>query len=707
MAKRSGSELRDKVAGLLSIKFPQIEVEKRLSTTTADIFYIDDNTIFPQRIAVECKDWEKPLSSSNISSIFNLYYPSFANREIDKLLIVSNHELGMQPSDSINKLPNVAYQQFDTFVHSLMNFNLLLQSNSVAFDNHEASENFIQPRVEGKQTLLIDAVTEWLELEDSPVSMVYGGYGLGKTSFSYYLTSFLSTKYRDGSFGRIPIRIALGGLYTKQDLKALICSELTGAEGQPRVGNFSYDLFLQMLRAGAIFLILDGFDEMRHAMSIQDFAYTFEQMAPLFQGKSKAIILGRPDAFFDDIEESDVLDSLLAASNSSRDNFPKFEVDRFTKEEVNRYLECFCQARALSDEEISLVKNLRESEYEILSRPVQASMFTKILTSLSRRHDGQLTRYKLYLEFIRRFAIREEEKPARSLVRNKGDYQLGYSDPRSVFMQKIAWWLSTVHRENRFLPSEVPVGTLPKELRLGRGDTDSIREALVGSVAEHVSKSKSSGLVGVKGPNFYYFPHKSYIEFLVSQYFCREDFSKEMYRTFFSFANPEMISFVREGPEVGARNISMGLEHVLGHVPREILQIGAESNRIKDEIMRKEYAKLSVAARYMVYERFCLMDDLSDMENFLLTCINSARVQKNVSTAMRLVGDYLLKFDGQTFVPRLVANSFNSMIDVQFRSFLNGGFPERAGDRFYADFVILRKCISYSAKSNWRFCHSP
>jgi hypothetical protein len=49
-----GDSLRDSIAGLLRMKFQSVEVEKRLTATTADIFVVDDtNVIFPRSIAIE------------------------------------------------------------------------------------------------------------------------------------------------------------------------------------------------------------------------------------------------------------------------------------------------------------------------------------------------------------------------------------------------------------------------------------------------------------------------------------------------------------------------------------------------------------------------------------------------------------------------------------------------------------------------------
>ncbi|SEL36867.1 NACHT domain-containing protein [Pacificibacter marinus] len=703
MEKKAGSELRDTVAGLLEIKFNNVRIEERLTATTADVFYTDDLSTFPQNIAVECKDWSNPLTSSNLADIHSLYSPSLQSGEIDKLLIISNHELGMSPSETVKRLANTRYLQFDRFVHGLMNFQLLLQHNLAAFKNHEASQNYVQPRLRGTDVSLFETVEKWLVEPNNPVSMVYGGYGVGKTSFSLFLADALTKKYRSGQFDRIPIRIALGHLFTKQDLKALVCSELTGAEGQPAVANFTFELFLQMLNSGSIFLILDGFDEMRHAMSVEDFAYTFEQMSVFFRGKSKAIILGRPDAFFDEQEETDVVDALLSNAEICSDGLRKFEVDLFSRQETEEYIGNFKASNQLTDEELQLIDDLQDSEFEILSRPVQLSMFTKVTRTYSKRRNGPLTRYKLYEEFVKRFTQREEEKPARSVLDKSGGYQVGYSDPRSQFMQNLAWWISSAHRENRFLPSEIPMDTLPQELRRGRNQADALREALVGSIAEHNFKQTETGVVGRKGANYYYFPHKSYIEFLVSQYFCRVPFSKEMYRNFFKFANPEMISFVKEGPNIGAQNITLGMQHVISNVPRDLISIGTQSEKLRENAQSMMKGELTDANRYLLYELFIQSNAVKDIERLLLFSVNNARVSKRISTALRLNRDYLLRYSSATYAERLVANSLFASSAVRIKEVSEAAFKPGYMDGTFIPQLVLGKCLQRHKSQAWSF----
>lgn len=369
---KAGDSLRDNIAQLLRIKFQDVVVEKRIDTTTADVFFVDDtNPIFPRSIAIEAKDWKANLSSEDIAKIYNLYAPSLNTRKIDFLWMIGRRPLAGSPRESVSRLPNVRYSTFDEFRSSLMNFTGLLHNNAVLFDHDEASKYFVDTRLRNSEQSLYDYVGVWLRSEH-PGLIIYGGYGLGKTTFSLYLASQLSRKYLSGEFDRIPIRIALGGMYSKQDLIALICSALSGGEGGVAVKDFSYGLFLEMNRQGQYVLILDGFDEMRHAMDIDDFIYTFEQMRPLFSGRAKVIILGRPDSFLSIQEEDEVLSSLFDGAISQNNRLEKAEVAFFTKKEVVGYLDNFLNSRneKLSGEQQknydTLLRQLPESEDNII-----------------------------------------------------------------------------------------------------------------------------------------------------------------------------------------------------------------------------------------------------------------------------------------------------------------------------------------------------
>ena len=169
----------------------------------------------------------------------------------------------------------VRYSTVEEFNTSLMNFSQVILHNIFAFDHHEAADNFIQTRATDGSRSMDELTDRWLS-SDARGLMIFGGYGIGKTTYSLYLAKRFSQKYQDDPSSRIPIRIALGGFYTKQDLIGLICATLNGEEMNCCVPNFSYHFFLEMSRSGHLILILDGFDEMRHAMDFEDFLYVFE-----------------------------------------------------------------------------------------------------------------------------------------------------------------------------------------------------------------------------------------------------------------------------------------------------------------------------------------------------------------------------------------------------------------------------------------------
>jgi hypothetical protein len=109
----------------------------------------------------------------------------------------------------------------------------------------------------------------------------------------------------------------------------------------------------------------------------------------------------------------------------------------------------------------------------------------------------------------------------------------------------------------------------------------AIREALVGSVIEPISKS---GVLGSKAKRFYYFPHKSYLEFPVANYFEANVFSIDIYGEFFRNLNHEILTFIEEGPPAGIEHLRQGLMHNLGVVDARLVEVCATDKRIEGEI---------------------------------------------------------------------------------------------------------------------------
>ncbi|MDF0520645.1 hypothetical protein P0R31_25705 [Bradyrhizobium yuanmingense] len=695
MSKLPGDELRDNIAVLLRMKYSQVETEKRLASTTADVWFVDDtNEIFPRKIAIEAKDWGQRLTSENLASIFNLYNPSISNREIDHLWIIGRLPLSGSPKLSLDRMPNVRYSTFEEFRASLMNFSGFLNHNIFMFEHHDAYKNFVDARIRNSGTSLLNTVLDWLETDRTGL-VVYGGYGLGKTTFSLFLASLLSKKRLAGEFDRIPIRIALGGLYSKQDVVALICSALSGGESGTAVKDFTYGLFLEMNRQGQYLLILDGFDEMRHAMDLDDFVYTFEQMKPLFSGNAKVIILGRPDSFLSTQEEVAVLSALFDEASETARKLDTVEVSFFSKDEVKRYLDNYIANRAepLSEEQRNryeaLINQLPDSEDNILSRPVQLNMFTKIFEQCL-SEDMLFNRYELFARFIYRFMDREGRKPARQ----PSDGKIGkreWVDARARFMQAVAWWLLNTKKENRFVADEIPIDIIPPEIRSHGNTAADVREAIVGSVIEPISQS---GVLGSKARRYYYFPHKSYLEFLVANYFDRTKFSIDVFRDFLSNVNSEILSFLKEGPETGLIHLRQGLLSVLGTIDPRIIETCATDKQLSQEVLTSAKSNHHASTIYTHY--FYVRKRPNLLEPYLLARLADSSTVDSLLATFNCISAELAASGSVSLARALLMNCVTGISVHSIRRYLERGettkFYRADGESLRA--ALLSACVT-------------
>jgi len=452
-----------------------------------------------------------------------------------------------------------------------------------------------------------------------------------------------------------------------------VASCLSGADGAAGVKNFSYNLFIEMVRLGYFLVILDGFDEMRHAMDFEDFEYTFDEISALFVGNSKTIILGRPDSFFTDEEEDRVVKNVIG----SKTRYSKIEMAMLSEEQVSGYIDGHIQKRACEKEVfdglIELKSRVIENEFDVLSRPVQLKMFTTVMDKMIGK-DFIFNRYELYFNFIYNFSRREDQKSSRKFFK-AGDWKYGYSDARTVFMQEIAWWILTIKKENRFFPKEIPYEYIPKELR-DRVDRDAaLREMIVGSVIEPERKAKDSA-IQLKGLRNYYFPHKSYIEFLVSEYFCRADFSKEMYSTFFGVANGEILSFVEEGPADATGNFRRGLEHARGVIPSRILEIAARDPTILDEKHQMMQGKGGGGRLYTFYHWLLAeKSPAEEVETFLFSALINASSATRCSAVYAMLFDYLGRFHSPDLCKRVLVYLFERIGVFNFRKLFTSREP--------------------------------
>jgi hypothetical protein len=709
--------LRKHLIDILRVKFSDVFVNHVIGNIKVDIFYIDDTSSdFPRPIAIHLS--ERELGAEELCQLELRYRPLLTTREIDYLKIIGAAPLDEASTRIIKDFRFIRYSTADEFMAQQMNFSRLLRANINTFRHHECYGSFIAPRSADTQRPMLDTVVDWLSGPQQGL-IIYGGYGLGKTTFSLYLASYLSEQYILSNFSRIPIRIALGGLYTKQDITSLICTTLIGERGFPGVKDFSYDLFLESNEQGHYVVILDGFDEMRHALSKDDFIFIFEQINSIFVGRAKIIILGRPDAFLTNSEEEEVLSSLLNDKINLNAFITKVEMAFFSSDQINHYLQNWMAANGIKDGDqmhasiSSLIDGMKEDKSNILSRPVQLNMFTKIARELT---NVELSRYDLYSKFIYRFINREmKEKNARSDTENLAKIGTGVIDDRVAFMRRMAWWVLTVKKENRFLPEEIPFALVPASINKKAPKISALREALIGSIMEPMSQL---GALGRKGRKYYFFPHKSYMEFLVAEYFCSRDFDMTSagFKNFLEHSNNEILSFIGEGPSIGAERVRELLRLKRGSADARLFKICARDPNINKQLTDRkskqvarmnagktsgnknlnEYVDVDPADIYTYYF-FAMRDELKWVEAIKKMVLGSQNVSSMIA-AFNCTRDYLAKSGDMKMARLILLKCLMVFADYPLRSVHPVkiyNFDDRA-----LRFALLRKCVNISPKNN-------
>jgi hypothetical protein len=438
-------------------------------------------------------------------------------------------------------------------------------------------------------------------------------------------------------------------------------------------------------------------------------------MKPLFSGRAKVIILGRPDSFLTTEEEDEVLSTLLDGHLEKTKRLMTAEVAFFTKSEVQRYLDNYLSRRSerLSDVQQrnydSLISKLPDTEDNILCRPVQLNMFTKIIGECL-SSDTVLNRRQLYKKFIYRFVVRESSKPARKPTH--GSRVVVSTAHRETFMQAVAWWILNTKKENRFLASEIPLDIVPASIRAGRSTAAAIREAIVGSVIEPVSRA---GILGSKARKFYYFPHKSYFEFLVAEYFENSRFTRDIYREFMSNINAEILAFLEEGGAKGVEHLREGLVHNIGNVDPRIIEVCATDKKLRAEVASQAKNNRHVSHIYTHY--FYLSAKKIDPSVYLQARLVDSVIVDSMLATYNCIGDALAITGDVNLARVLFLNCFTGIPVLTLRRYVEAGEPLKVYrmDGGALRSAVLSKCfridsglknILFSIEDLMNFVHS-
>jgi len=535
-----GNALRDDVYQLLqSAKKSNVKREYLLLHKTVDVYY-EESSLFQrqtQKLAIECKT-DKKFGNTLFSDIYTDYNPLYQQGLVTTVIIITTAIPSPQALKGVVETSWMVHLTYEEFVSSLMNFDLYIQSMQARFKDNGLDSYYV-PINDNSGQALSQTIQQWLESDSSKPRAILAGYGMGKTSFALYLTNQAIEQYKKCMSSRIPIYIKLGDLYNEQNLEGLICRMFSS---QYVVHGFTYDLFCDYNRNGRFVFILDGFDEMKHAMTFTHFYKNFRELNKLVVKHSKVILLGRPNIFSSDDEKDTVLHGVknigdIQGIDPDMPDYKEIEVNVFNHEQLQQFVNMFMgylYENMLHQRDWLTIEFVEKRKFEILNsnyqelikRPVHANMLCKVALS-SDRSIQDYTRYQLYDEFIKLIYGREMEKA----VRNDTDLET-----RQEFIQQLAWKLWQHGGQSSFTYDMIEK-TNPLDKLEQAPYEDMLKELVTGSILDS------------KGEGLFHFSHRSFQEFLVSKVILHLQLTQNNIEAISSALNDEVIAFIVESDQ--------------------------------------------------------------------------------------------------------------------------------------------------------------
>ncbi|MCJ2008680.1 NACHT domain-containing protein [Methylobacterium sp. J-092] len=315
-------------------------------------------------------------------------------------------------------------------------------------------------------------------------------------------------------------------------------------------------MFEKLNAYGRFVLIFDGFDEMKHGMTVRGFEKQVSDFLKLDKANSRIIILGRDTAFHSEVEFRSIIEGKkrtlggAQADDLTRRAFRPIVIQGFTLKEAHHYISNYFPIAVenashrsgksfdpswIADRKKELVSG---SVDELLDRPVHAQMLCEIATDQNISLD-HISRFKLYDKFIHHLINREVQKKGRS--------QNFDVEHRRVFNSSLAWWLWENGGASTTTFANIPDDLCSKSVDKAPHDYDEIalRRELV------------AGCLVSKGGDAIYFSHRSIQEFLVAEHLITTNFFLSNFRSdgnernaIFLIANlltPEIVDFLVSG----------------------------------------------------------------------------------------------------------------------------------------------------------------
>lgn len=421
-----GNAFRDLVVSMLEAAGFASESEIRKNFKKVDAIWRRDDIDGPRLYGIETKDYKGTLTKDECINFAYEYGALVDDGTLDSAWLVSKGEIspdGRAAVDAKRGLKAFTYAEFQRRLLGLDNY---LRDLLGRYDNSRVADWYVQLHTD-EDVPLEEVVRTWLAAEDLPPMAIIAGYGKGKSTFAMNTAASLAAAALKDAYQRAPILIPLGDIMDEQSLEGLLGKAFTTTSG---VLNYNFALFEKLNQAGRFVILFDGFDEMKHGMTLQKFETMIRELLRLDRGRAKILILGRDTAFHDQhefraiIEGRQMTSAGFEVATMDRRQFTPVTIRDFKIDEARNFVRGFFPSLMTESSKggspapssgwiEKRIEELVGGEFDtLLVRPVHARMLCQIATDPN-VVLGSISKYGLFDRFVHFLLDREVSKRGR------------------------------------------------------------------------------------------------------------------------------------------------------------------------------------------------------------------------------------------------------------------------------------------------------
>jgi len=313
--------------------------------------------------------------------------------KVDHAIIISKKgfSAGAYRSAQQSRGPPLLLKTPTELVLSQLNFNSGMYRTMKAFESEDIHKWYVpvplKHKINGKRINVDTYIDKWIKNPSHCPTILFGGYGMGKTTFAKMLFYRLANAFINGKQVPIPLLIKLRDCGRGLRLESLLTSYVVDDLG---VKGFSKSHFRWLAQNGVFLLILDGFDEMTPGATDEEIIANIAEIGRLVDHCRLSIITCRPEFFKTEAERVKLLKQCVDANDRCID-LELGELDYWSRKDVTQYISKRFDKVEKITQLISKVHDLRD----LSKRPVLLNMICSSSNELIKAVEEKETKAKI------------------------------------------------------------------------------------------------------------------------------------------------------------------------------------------------------------------------------------------------------------------------------------------------------------------------